>query len=213
VSGVASLIERHAELWRTATHHPFLDAVRDGGLPPDAFAGWLAQDYLYIGDLLVFQARLLSRAPRAAQAVLIDGLAALEGELGWFEDLATQRGLSLEAAHHATTLRYREFLVGLEARPYAARIAALWAIERVYLEAWQTAAPGQPEYREFVEHWTTPAFADYVNGLERAAEAALAAGSDLSAADSAFAEVARLERAFWDVAWSPADSPDSLLNR
>ena len=202
MNGVAALIQRHAELWRAATHHPFLDGVRDGGLPPAAFGAWLEQDYLYVSDLLMFQARLLSRAPRAAQAVLINGLAALEGELGWFEDLATQRSLSLEAAHHATTLRYREFLVGLEARPYAAGIAALWAIERVYLEAWQTAAPGQPEYREFVEHWTTPAFADYVIGLERAAEAALAAGSDLSAADSAFAEVARLERAFWEMAWN-----------
>jgi thiaminase/transcriptional activator TenA len=209
VSGVAGLITRHAELWQSATQHAFLNAVRDGRLPPSAFAAWLEQDYLYVGDLLVFQARLLSRAPRSAQAVLISGLAALEGELGWFEDLARQRGLALGAAYHPTTGAYREFLVELEARPYSGAIAALWAIEAAYLEAWQTAARGHAEYRDFVEHWTMPAFAEYVADLERAAEASLLSAEDETAANVAFTEVARLERAFWDMAWLPGPQTSS----
>ena len=58
-------------------HAPFLDGVRDGTLPPAAFDRWLAQDALFVADLLRFQARLLARAPRPAQAVLAAGAVAL----------------------------------------------------------------------------------------------------------------------------------------
>ena len=64
--------------------------------------------------------------------------------------------------------------------------------------------PGHPDYREFVEHWTTPEFTDYVAGLERAAGSALEAGSreDQERAEAAFLEVTRLEKDFWEMAWS-----------
>jgi hypothetical protein len=57
-------------LWTAATRHPFLDAVREGTITDSAFDRWLGQDALFVGDLLTFQARLLARAPRPAQAVL-----------------------------------------------------------------------------------------------------------------------------------------------
>ena len=41
------------------------------------FDTWLAQDYLFVADLLQFQARLLARAPRMAQTVLAAGAATL----------------------------------------------------------------------------------------------------------------------------------------
>jgi len=44
--------------------------VRDGTLYWQAFATWLVQDYLFVRDILSSQARLLTRAPRADQAVL-----------------------------------------------------------------------------------------------------------------------------------------------
>lgn len=57
-------------LWAAATRHPFLDAVREGTISDLAFDRWLGQDALFVADLLTFQARLLARAPRSAQAVL-----------------------------------------------------------------------------------------------------------------------------------------------
>ena len=51
-------------------------------LPDAAFDRWLGQDALFVGDLLTFQARLLARAPRPAQAVLAGGCVALVAELG-----------------------------------------------------------------------------------------------------------------------------------
>ena len=73
------------ELWTAATRHPFLDAVRDGTITDSAFDRWLVQDALFVADLLTFQARLLARAPRKAQAAICGGCAALVAELDWFE--------------------------------------------------------------------------------------------------------------------------------
>ena len=201
------LISRHPEAWRGATRHPFLDSVRDGNLPVEAFEAWLGQDYLFVGYLLAFQARLLARAPRPAQGVLAGGLVAVEDELGWFEARARERGLKLDVARHPTTEAYRGLLDVLDEDPYPVGITALWALERAYLEAWGSAAPGHPEYRPFVEHWTTPEFAGYVAGLGEAADAALGGdGVPEDRVEAAFLEVASVERDFWEMALSHAAS-------
>jgi thiaminase/transcriptional activator TenA len=199
---VSTLLERHPAAWRAATRHPFLDAVREGTLPTGAFTAWLIQDYLFVMDLLGFQARLLARAPRPAQAVLAAGLVAVEAELGWFEAQAQGWGVAVMGSRHPATAAYRDFLMGLEREASPTAITTLWALERAYLDAWRSAAPGDPQYRAFVEHWTAPSFAAYVGDLERTADRALAGGAADQAAEGAFLEVARLERDFWQMAWS-----------
>lgn len=203
-SGPEGLLDQYADLWHEATHHPFLDGVREGSLPAGAFERWLVQDYLYVLDLLPFQTRLLAHAPRPSQAVLAGGLVALEAELTWFEGLARDRDLALDVLLHPTANAYREMLLALEVESYTVGITGLWAIERAYLEAWRSAAPGHPDYREFVEHWTVPEFDAYVAGLETAAGEALQVSSDEEhgRAEEAFVNVARLERDFWEMAFA-----------
>ncbi len=182
------------QLWTAATRHPFLDGVRDGSLPVEALDTWLAQDALFVADLLAFQARLLARAPRPDQGVLAGGAVALVEELDWFEDLAAGRGLDLTAAPLPATLASRELLQRLDAATYADALGCLEVVERVYLEAWRWALPGAPAYAELVEHWTTPGFAAYVDGLS-------AASARAGAPDEALvAEVLRQEAAFWAMA-------------
>lgn len=197
------MIERYAGAWREATRHPFLDGVREGTPPAGAFETWLVQDYLFVDDLRVFQSRLLARSPRVAQAAIADGLVALVDELGWFERQAERMALALDAPRHPTTEAYRDFMMDLEEKRHPAGIVALWAIELAYLEAWRGAAPGDPDYREFVEHWTVPEFAAYVDALEGAADAALkeASAEEGEEAERAFLGVARLERDFWEMAY------------
>jgi thiaminase/transcriptional activator TenA len=199
----SDLLARHAEAWQNATRHPFLDAVREGTIAPASFDAWLVQDYHFVAALLSFQARLLARTPRAAQAVLAGGLVALEAELTWFEAQARGRGLQLLAALHPVTRAYNDFLADLDAQPYASAITALWTLERAYLEAWTAVAPGASAYRPFVEHWTTPAFHAYVERLAAAADDALS-GLDEGAAqvvERVFVRVSELERDFWQMAW------------
>jgi thiaminase/transcriptional activator TenA len=179
-------------LWSAATRHPFLDAVRDGAITDSAFDRWLAQDVLFVGDLLAFQARLLARAPRAAQAVLAGGCVALVAELDWFEEQAARRGIDLTQGPLPATLAYRELLQRLDAIPYEAAVTALWVLERVYLLAWTSAASDASPFGEFVEHWTTPAFSDYVDAL------GVLAVPDRH--DELVADVLAHEVAFWDMA-------------
>jgi len=182
------------DLWTAATRHPFLDGVRDGSLPVGALDTWLAQDALFVADLLAFQARLLARAPRSDQAVLAGGAVALVEELDWFEGLAASRGLDLAAAPLPATLAYRELLQRLDAAPYADALGCLAVVERVYLQAWRSALPGAPAYAELVEHWTTPGFVAYVDALAAAADRA--GGPD----EGLVADVLRQEAAFWQMA-------------
>lgn len=193
----ADLIARHPEEWRAAVTHPFLASVRDGTLSSRAFNTWLAQDYLFVRDLLSFQARLLAEVPRPGQSVLAAGLVALEAELSWFEVGAGERGMNLDKRRHPTTEAYRAALAHWLDAGVEPALTALWTLERAYLEAWQSAAPGAPEYRSFVEHWTAHQFSDYVRELESLAV-------DDPRSEAPFLEVCKLEQAFWDMAWTPA---------
>jgi thiaminase/transcriptional activator TenA len=192
IAGVAIVHGVLDPLWSAATRHPFLDAVRDGTIADEAFDRWLAQDALFVADLLGFQARLLARAPRRAQAVLAGGCVAIVAELDWFEAMAGRRGIDLVAQPLPATLAYRALLERLDAAPFDAAVTALWVLERVYLLGWASAASSTSPFGEFVEHWTTPEFESYVDGL---GELAILDGQGDLVGDVLTHEVA-----FWDMA-------------
>lgn len=179
-------------LWAAATRHRFLDAVREGTISDLAFDQWLGQDALFVADLLTFQARLLARAPRPAQAVLAGGCVALVAELDWFEVQASRRGIDLAQPALPATLAYGELLQRLDAAPYDEAVTALWVLERVYLLAWGSAASSTSPFTEFVQHWTAPGFAGYVEAL-----GALAVPDGR---DDLVGDVLSHEVAFWDMA-------------
>lgn len=174
--------------------------MRDGSISGAAFDRWLVQDYRFVALLLRFQARLLARSPRPAQAVLAGGAAALVDELAWFERQAAARGLDLAVAELPATAAYGRLLEELDAAEFPVAVTMLWALERVYLDAWTYAAPGAPDFREFVEHWSTPEFAAYVTELERAADAALRDLPEPPGIDTYFCQVVQAEVRFWDMA-------------
>jgi thiaminase len=199
---VADLPDRDPAGWARATEHPFLAAIREGSVPEAAFDVWLAQDYRFVTDLLGFQARLLARVSRAAQPVLAGGLVALVDELAWFERCADARGLDLAVRPLPATVGYGGLLQRLDAADVAVALAMLWAVERVYLDAWSHATPGAPAYREFVEHWTAPEFGTYVTALAAAADDTLRRAGEPPALDQWFADVIAAETEFWDMAWT-----------
>jgi formylaminopyrimidine deformylase / aminopyrimidine aminohydrolase len=197
------LLIRHADIWHAATHHQFLEAVRDGSLAPNIFATWLVQDYLFVLDELTCQARLLARAPRSGQHILVRGLSAIEAEASWFESHAQQRHLSLDVPHYPTTASYRDLLESLDREPYPVAITAIWAIERAYLEAWKGTMPCNPRYQEYVDHWANVEFERFIADLEEIATTALLESSQVdNRAESTFLKVAQLEHDFWQMAWS-----------
>lgn len=166
--------------------------MREGTIPDSAFDRWLCQDALFVGDLLTFQSRLLARAPRKAQPVLAGGCVALVAELDWFDAQASSRQIDMQAEALPATLAYRELLRRLDEESYEAAVTALWALERVYLHAWRYAASPASPFADFVEHWTDPEFAGYVNAL---GELAVVDGRE-----DLVSEVLSHEVAFWDMA-------------
>jgi formylaminopyrimidine deformylase / aminopyrimidine aminohydrolase len=187
----AELRRGHEQAWLRATRPLFLERLREGTLPEDAFATWLVQDKLFVGDLLSFQARLLARALRRAQRVLATGALALVDELAWFDQQGERFGLDPEAERLPATRAYRAVLERLEGEPFEEAITALWALERVYLEAWSLAEPAAEPYSAFVEHWTSPEFRAYVEELERFAD---------PAQRDVVATVLEAEATFWETA-------------
>lgn len=179
-------------LWTAATNHVFLDSVREGTITDSAFDRWLAQDAVFVADLLRFQARLLARAPRSAQSTLAGGCVALVEELDWFDVQSARRGIDTDQPVLPATLAYRDLLVRLDDAPFDAAITALWVLERVYLLAWTVAASPESPFSEFTDHWTTPEFAGYVE--------ALGALATPDGHDDLIAEVLSYEVAFWDMA-------------
>jgi formylaminopyrimidine deformylase / aminopyrimidine aminohydrolase len=179
-------------LWTAATRHPFLDAVREGTIADSAFDRWLCQDAVFVGDLLAFQSRLLARAPRRAQAVLAGGCVALVAELDWFDAQASRRRIDMQSEVLPATLAYRELLGRLDEESYDAAVTALWVLERVYLHAWTYAASPTSPFADFVEHWTDPGFAGYVDALGELAST--------DGRDELVSDVLSHEVAFWDMA-------------
>lgn len=126
-TSVGGLPLRHGTAWSHATQHPFLVAVRDGTLTESAFEAWLVQDYRFVSDLLVFQGRLLARAPRRVQAVLAGGAMALADELAWFEEQAAAHQLDLTTPSGPETSAYSLLLSKLGEADVAVALTALWA--------------------------------------------------------------------------------------
>jgi thiaminase/transcriptional activator TenA len=117
---------------------------------------------------------------------------AIVAELDWFEAMAGRRGIDLVAQPLPATLAYRALLERLDAAPFDAAVTALWVLERVYLLGWASAASSTSPFGEFVEHWTTPEFESYVDGL---GELAILDGQGDLVGDVLTHEVA-----FWDMA-------------
>lgn len=189
------LVRGAAELWEEAVRPPFLRRLEDGTLPAEAFARWLAQDYLFVRSLLSFQSALTAKAPRDCHRVLIQGLAALDRELEWFEAGAARLSIRLDVPPHRTCCRYTDFLLRCAyTEPVAVLLAMLFGVEACYLVGWSALRAAGP-YTEFIERWSSAGFRDYVAAL-----AALSARHPHPSAQNYFNQVLIEERDFWTMA-------------
>lgn len=202
MTGVRELATSQPELWRRAVRHPFLDAVRDGTMPDSAFDRWLEQDRHFIEHLTRAWARVLVTAPRADLGLLAEGAASFCDELVWLEASFERRDLDAEQPELPATTTYGSWLHEVSAMPYPVALAAFWAVEAAYSEAWRSARPGAASYRHYVEHWASDTFASFVDRIEHTADAALAAQPEhQDAATAAILTTAEHEAQFWAMTW------------
>ena len=190
------LVRNAGLLWAAATQSPFLEGLADGSLAEDAFRRWLAQDYRFAKDLTAFQAVLVAKSPRDCHRPLIEGLAALDRELEWFESHAARLRVDLGVERHPACRRYCDFLLrSAYSEPCPVLLAMLFGVEASYLAAWSALEPAGA-YAEFIQRWSGAGFAAYVAALGELAER-----YPHERAQDGFNEVLGFERDFWKMAW------------
>ncbi len=198
------LLQNHPQPWQQATIHPFLQQCKSGTIIPQQFNTWLVQDYLFVIEFTRFAAKVLASAPPEHFDVLLGGLSALKDELNWFRIKAAERKLNLETSKQATCKAYCEYMQSLVQMPYPVQATAFWAIELAYNQAWQLPGAMPQPYAEFADRWGNPGFSEYVKLLERQADEALETASETlqKQAESAFLQIASLEKDFWQMAFN-----------
>jgi thiaminase/transcriptional activator TenA len=200
------LLEKYSQTWHDATLHPFLEQCQSGTIKPEQFNTWLVQDYLFVVEFTRMAARVLAASPLEHFDVLLSGLNALKDELNWFREKATERRLNLFPRKQPTCQNYCDFMDSLASAPYPVQAAAFWAIELAYNQGWQLAGKMAEPYTEFANRWGNPGFTEYVKLLEKQADEVLqtATQSIRHQAEDAFLKVTKLEKEFWQMAFTAA---------
>lgn len=246
----AHLVALEPEAYTAAIAHPFLTAAAARTLPSEQIEAWLAQDRLHAGvGYLRFAGLMLARLPTLAdgegsalactygariRAVLSGAISNVVREVQFFEDTAAHWGLdlggdstSLMAPYAPVTQAYCLYMleVGQTGSPEE-QMTLLWAMEKLYLEAWTTAASGQqaaavgpPRGGElggaahvldlFVQNWTCGAFRAFVTELGSLLDAIVpldATPTHVKArCEAVWRRVLWFERYFWDAGRTATD--------
>ncbi|KAJ3356894.1 hypothetical protein GGF32_001263 [Allomyces javanicus] len=211
----------HAGGWtRLSRTNTFMAQLRADTLPSATFTKWLAQDYLFVVDFTKFMGHLFALAPRRDVDLLLSGFAAVRAEVAWFEQhlAKTQPGalpgtnyVRLTDSNAASTgagmacVAFVSWLQSLErehAPEYRRLLIVFWAMEHAYMSAWNMARGDlhvPARYQEFVDRWTVPEFAAYVEGLKKAVDTAYSTATELDIQDAVnlVGKVVEHEEAFW----------------
>jgi thiaminase len=197
------LRDAHWGEWQRLLGHPFLRRLRLGEVSERSVYAWMEQNYRFVEGLLELQAHLVPRAPRCHRLVLAHGLVGIVEDLDWMAIQPINPG----AAAHPARERYLAFLRLLEQEPYPVSVVSLWAINRVFHDAWSSAAPSGGPFVDLVEHWTAPEFQAYLHDLAEVAEEGWLAANEEERAriHALIEEILRLEWSSWDMAHALAE--------
>ena len=200
--------------WRHYVEHPFVSLLAAGTLPPDEYAAWLAQDYLYLVHyarayaLMVFKSGTV--ADMAVHASLLHGL--LHVEMNLHREQLARHGIDPERIEQIPEtlelVAYSRYMLdrGMvgDALDLAVTLAAcLGGYGEIGLRlrhGADTVLEGN-RYRAWIEAYAGPAYHALVRaGLERLDELAARLGSEARypLLLAQFREAVRFETAFWN---------------
>jgi thiaminase len=200
--------------WRAMLEHPFLRQTADGTLPAGRFETWLRQDYLFVREDIGFIGCLVARAPVYLRRMLGEFIPALHQEMDLFESMAKELDVNLEGIEAAPVCHaYNMFLLAtVHTRSFAESFTVLYGSEKAYGDSWaqvKKLQARQSPYQRFIDHWSSDAFAAWVNQLAQALDG-LASGcgaDELKRMEDLLRLTARYEYLFWDLALTGAGWP------
>jgi thiaminase/transcriptional activator TenA len=211
-------------VWDGLHAHPFIRELAAGTLPVEKFRFYVEQNLLYLPEYARAMAIGASKADdlEAMQLFAADLANILENEIPENRELL-RRVLELGAEDRGgaacmapANVAYTGFLVSTALQGGAREIMAAivpctWSYGDI---ASSLVAEGlvhdQPVYGEWIRFFGEPGYAEVVDRMKADLEAIVAGASEaeLERLSELFTTSARLERAFWDMAYGLAQWPD-----
>ena len=206
------LLEAGGDIWAAQFDHPFVRELAAGDLDEAAFRRWLGQDYRYLFDYARAYAVAGAKArAEAPMATLLGGAdAVLNEELDLHRSFAGEYGVTPEelaaVQKRPTCEAYTSFLVRTaHERPVPVAVAALFPCMRGYLDVadhMAAIADHDHRYTPFIETYTSDEFRSETASMrELLDDYAEAHPGHRDAMREAFLTSARLELAFWEMAY------------
>ncbi|HJL04680.1 MAG TPA: hypothetical protein RMH85_14355 [Polyangiaceae bacterium LLY-WYZ-15_(1-7)] len=208
--GLAQRLRADAAPIREAClRHPFVRGIADGSLPPEVFARWVRQDWLYLRRYVEVLEQAAERAPTPEATERWGELHALtvDHELDLHRAFAARFELTAEALDatepYAATTAYGQFLLQSAGVSYPVLVAALLPCGVGYAALAEELAagpePADGRYADWIRTYDDPAFREAVAWMEGELERHVA---DLSLVEATYAAGAQHELAFWDALWA-----------
>lgn len=212
--------------YSAANQHPFLTAARERILSSPRLALWLSQDRIYAAHAYPrFIGLLISKIPFSSHhslesaeelsnqrilKALSYSLSNVVREAAFFRNTSEKWGLNLEGwKERKATRDYTAEMARVAVHGTLAEgLVFLWAMEKVYLDAWnyvQGRSPLEPNQSDaiasFVLNWTSPDFVAFVDELGSIVDSlAIEPGSEAwLRAEMIWDRVVELEACFWPV--------------
>ena len=212
------LLEAGASIWDAQRSHPFVTELADGTLDEGAFRHWVEQDYLYLLDYArtFAMAGVRARDEETMRDLIGISHATLSEEMDLHREFAADYGLfptDLEAVEKTPTcVAYTNFLLRTAHEGSIAAIAAaLYPCGQGYLDVathMADLATDEHRYTPFIETYTAEEFREEVAWLrgfvDRCGERF---PGEHDAMREAFLTSARLEAAFWEMAYTEEEWP------
>jgi thiaminase/transcriptional activator TenA len=217
MSITSQLKTEHAELWRMAVEHPFINELGDGSLPAEKFRRYFLQDYVFVNDLVKMAGIAVSKAPGLELARPIEEF--LHAILGAEDALFLDAFKTLEIPENdyrnveplPTTAAFGNFLVRLAYESSFTEICcAMFVTEGVYVDWGERLrksgvkpATGKSGLGEFYQGWIDLHTEDVLGEIVRFLGGVVdnAAETELPRLRRVFERALRYEVAFWEMSY------------
>ena len=219
--------EQSTIIWTALHQHPFITELSDGTLPLDKFRFFLEQDILYLEEYTrcLAMGAAKSRTERELRYFTTDLNKVLEAEIPSARSLLAQvtdlgaedRGGSLAQA--PANVAYTSYLNTLAFRGgpleiMAALLPCSWSYVEIAMALRERAEATHPVYGGWIDYFSLPQTVEMVAGLRRDFDALVLEEALTEARLRELAEIfamsSRLERGFWDMAYSLEQWPDLI---
>ena len=220
-----ALRQESATIWRSLHEHPFITELADGSLPLDRFRFFLEQDDLYLKEY----ARCLalgaakSRTERELRYFTADLNQVLDAEIPSNRDLLA-RVIELGAQDRGgaripapANVAYTSYLQALSMRGgpleiMAALLPCSWSYVDIATALRTRTDTSHPVYADWIGYFSRSDVVEMVAGMRRdfdeLVEEQAPAGARRRDIGEIFAMSCRLERAFWQMAYTLDQWPD-----